>query len=40
VLLTSSGAGHTAFGRSPCVGEHVITYLIDLAVPRPGTVCP
>jgi len=40
VLLTSSGAGHTAFGRSPCVGEQVTRYLVDLVRPPQGTVCP
>jgi pimeloyl-ACP methyl ester carboxylesterase len=40
VLLTWSGTGHTAFGRSPCVGEHVTAYLIELRTPEEGTVCP
>jgi len=40
VLLTWSGTGHTAFGRSPCVGEHVTSYLIRLHTPEEGTVCP
>lgn len=40
LLLTWSGAGHTAFGRSPCVGEHVTSYLIGLRTPEQGTVCP
>jgi pimeloyl-ACP methyl ester carboxylesterase len=40
VLLTWSGDGHTAFGRSPCVGAHVTTYLIDLKAPEEETVCP
>jgi pimeloyl-ACP methyl ester carboxylesterase len=39
VLLTWSGTGHTAFGRSPCVGGHVTTYLIELRTPAEGTVC-
>jgi pimeloyl-ACP methyl ester carboxylesterase len=40
VLLTWEGEGHTAFGRSPCIGEHVVRYLVDLTVPPPGTSCP
>ncbi len=40
VLLTWEGEGHTAFGRSPCVGEHVVRYLVDLVVPPAGTTCP
>jgi pimeloyl-ACP methyl ester carboxylesterase len=39
VLLTFAGAGHTAFGRSPCVGGHVTRYLVDVTVPPQGTVC-
>jgi pimeloyl-ACP methyl ester carboxylesterase len=39
VLLTWAGSGHTAFGRSPCVGDHVTAYLIDLTTPEQGTVC-
>jgi pimeloyl-ACP methyl ester carboxylesterase len=39
VLLTSSGDGHTSFGRSACVGEHVTRYLVNVAVPPPGTTC-
>lgn len=39
VLLTWSGSGHTAFGRSPCVGAYVTSYLIGLATPKIGTVC-
>ena len=40
VLITWEGEGHTAFGRSPCVGEHVVRYLVDLVVPPTGTNCP
>ena len=39
VLLTWSGNGHTAFGRSPCVGVLVAAYLLDLLIPVKGTVC-
>ena len=39
-LLTWEGVGHTAFGRSPCVNEHVTAYLTDLRVPPEGTRCP
>jgi pimeloyl-ACP methyl ester carboxylesterase len=40
VLVTWEGSGHTAFGRSPCVNDHVTRYLADLAVPQVGTRCP
>lgn len=40
VLLTWEGDGHTAFGRSPCVGRHVVAYLVDLVAPAGGTTCP
>jgi pimeloyl-ACP methyl ester carboxylesterase len=39
VLLTSSGSGHTAFGRSSCIGDHVVRYLVDRRPPAPGTIC-
>jgi hypothetical protein len=29
-LFTVSGGGHTAFGCSPCVAEHVTLYLVEL----------
>jgi pimeloyl-ACP methyl ester carboxylesterase len=41
VLLGWNGDGHTAYGEgSSCVDSIVDDYLIDLAVPRSGTVCP
>ena len=40
VLLRSAGAGHSAFGRSDCVGRHVVRYLLDVDPPPRGTVCP
>lgn len=40
VLLTRKGEGHTAYGRSTCVTGLVDTYLLTLAVPKAGTVCP
>jgi pimeloyl-ACP methyl ester carboxylesterase len=40
VLLTWDGSGHTAFGRSPCIGEHVVRYLLDVLPPATGTACP
>jgi len=41
VLLGWNGDGHTAYGEgSACVDTIVDDYLIDLAVPRSGTVCP
>ncbi|HXO24338.1 MAG TPA: alpha/beta hydrolase [Streptosporangiaceae bacterium] len=40
VLLGWNGDGHTAYGEgSACVDAIVNAYLIDLAVPRSGTVC-
>jgi pimeloyl-ACP methyl ester carboxylesterase len=41
VLLGWDGDGHTAYGEgSACVDTIVNDYLIDLAVPRSGRVCP
>ncbi|GAA4117954.1 alpha/beta hydrolase [Knoellia locipacati] len=40
VLLSWEGEGHTAFGRSRCIGEYVVDYLVDLRVPAVGTTCP
>jgi pimeloyl-ACP methyl ester carboxylesterase len=40
-LLTMRGDGHTAFGsRSSCIDAAVIGYLVEGALPAPGTVCP
>jgi len=39
-LLSYAGWGHTAFGRSDCVTEHVVDYLLDGTLPSKGTVCP
>ena len=39
-LLVSEQAGHTSFGSSACVEEHVVEYLISARAPAPGTVCP
>jgi pimeloyl-ACP methyl ester carboxylesterase len=38
-LLTFDAEGHTAFGRSACVTAATATYLADLTLPKPGTVC-
>jgi pimeloyl-ACP methyl ester carboxylesterase len=38
-LLTLDATGHTALGRSGCIDEAEATYLIDLKLPSPGTVC-
>lgn len=39
-LLGWNGDGHTAYGEgSACIDTIVNDYLIDLAVPRSGTVC-
>jgi hypothetical protein len=41
VLLGWDGNGHTAYMMgSSCVDGLVNRYLLDLAVPRNGTVCP
>ena len=41
MLLGWDGNGHTAYMRgSSCVDGLVNQYLLDLAVPRTGTVCP
>ena len=40
VLLTRTGEGHTAYGRDACIDGLVDTYLLTLAVPKAGTVCP
>jgi hypothetical protein len=41
VLLGWDGNGHTAYMRgSSCVDSLVNRYLLDLTVPRDGTVCP
>jgi pimeloyl-ACP methyl ester carboxylesterase len=41
VLLRFQGTGHTAFGRgNACVDQAVVTYLVDLRAPAPGTSCP
>jgi pimeloyl-ACP methyl ester carboxylesterase len=40
VLLTRDGEGHTAYGgTSACIDGAVDAYLIDLSVPKDGTVC-
>ena len=40
VLLTYDSDGHTGYlAANPCVQKNVDRYLVDLAVPPPGTVC-
>jgi hypothetical protein len=39
-LLSYAGWGHTAYGRSACATVYIDAYLVDGALPRPGTVCP
>lgn len=39
VLLTREGDGHTSIGKSRCIDDAVATYLIDLKLPSPGTIC-
>ena len=38
-LLTFAGEGHTGFGRSRCVTDHVTAYLIEGDLPPPGARC-
>lgn len=40
VLLTWEGEGHTAFPKTPCITDAVVSYLVDLTVPAEGTRCP
>jgi pimeloyl-ACP methyl ester carboxylesterase len=39
-LLSYAGWGHTAYGRSACVTEHIDNYLRSVRLPPAGTVCP
>jgi len=39
VLLTREGSGHTSYWLSRCVSDVVDTYLLELKLPAPGTVC-
>ena len=39
-LLTWDGEGHTAYGRSACIGEWVDAFLLRRTLPPPGTRCP
>ncbi|QZY28403.1 alpha/beta hydrolase [Nocardioides coralli] len=39
-LLSYAGWGHTAYGRSQCVTDHVNAYLLRGALPPKDTVCP
>jgi pimeloyl-ACP methyl ester carboxylesterase len=40
VLLTYDGWGHVAYNHTACVSAVVDSYLIDGALPEPGTHCP
>ncbi|MET0494579.1 MAG: alpha/beta hydrolase [Actinoplanes sp.] len=40
VLLTYAGAGHGSYNSSDCMRNTVDAYLISLALPPRGTVCP
>ena len=39
VLLTREGDGHTSYVTSPCAQHAIDRYLINLTLPRPGSVC-
>ncbi|MGZ3144670.1 alpha/beta hydrolase [Lentzea chajnantorensis] len=38
-LLTYAGWGHTAYGVSACITDHMNAYLLDVKLPAAGTVC-
>ena len=38
-LLTLHGWGHTSLRLSHCIDDAATRYLVDRAVPAPGTVC-
>ena len=38
-LLTRDGEGHTSYVTSDCGRAAIDGYLVDLALPPPGTVC-
>jgi hypothetical protein len=38
-LLTLDGWGHTAFGKSACVEQAEVAYLVDRQLPPEGSVC-
>jgi pimeloyl-ACP methyl ester carboxylesterase len=38
-LLTLDGWGHVALGKSTCIAGYVDRYLVNLALPPPGTTC-
>lgn len=40
VLLRWQGAGHGAFGRSPCITEAISRFLVQGIVPTDGMACP
>lgn len=40
VLVTWNGMGHGAATRTACTREHVVRYVTDTTLPRPGTHCP
>ncbi len=40
VLVTYDGEGHTSLGRSDCIDDVMVDYLVDLVVPDPGVRCP
>lgn len=40
VLLTWEGEGHTAFPKTDCITDVVVSYLVDLVVPSDGLTCP
>jgi hypothetical protein len=39
VLVTLEGRGHTSFGRSSCVDDHLRRYLEELVTPPAGARC-
>lgn len=39
-LLSYAGWGHTAFGRSACATDYIVSYLLNGSLPPANTVCP
>jgi pimeloyl-ACP methyl ester carboxylesterase len=39
-LLKRNGYGHISYDKSRCVQQYVDSYLVNLTLPPPGTVCP
>lgn len=40
ILINWQGSGHGAYGRTPCVTDVIMRYLVDSQLPTPSTLCP